>query len=456
MVKKWTLTALLLFAIISAFGQNPVLEKYIQEGLQSNLALKQLQLDYSKSMAALREARGYFYPQISVNARYTVADGGRVISFPVGDLLNPVYNTLNQLTTNRFPEVENQEFSFYRPKEHETKITLIQPLYNSDLIHNVKIRKDYTDLAGVDADQYRRELIREIKKAYHNYLKAFYMESLADSTMVLVKENLRVNRSLFRNDLVTIDAVYRSEAEVSKVEAESARAAGMMKSAAAWFNFLLNRPLDSEIEISNEPVPGVLISLGDMQASALRDREELEMIREYISLNTHRLKLEKGAATPDLFGTVDYGFQGEVYSFTNEDDFVLASLVLRWQLFQGFSTRNKIQQSRIEGEKLENALEEAEQRIRLQVIADYNAVHAANKALQAAEQQLISARKAFSMIDRKYRENKATLLEFIDARTSFTAAQSNRIICRNEFFIKMADLEYSSASLDTEKYNLLK
>ena len=39
-----------------------------------------------------------FLPDISMNARYTVARGGRIIEFPVGDLLNPVYITLNMLT----------------------------------------------------------------------------------------------------------------------------------------------------------------------------------------------------------------------------------------------------------------------------------------------------------------------------------------------------------------------
>ncbi len=56
-----------------------------------NQGLKQRQLDYASDLAALKEARGLFLPDFSLNARYTVAEGGRTIVFPVGDLLNPVY-----------------------------------------------------------------------------------------------------------------------------------------------------------------------------------------------------------------------------------------------------------------------------------------------------------------------------------------------------------------------------
>ena len=86
------------------------MEEYIKLGLEKNLALQQKQADYEISLKALQSAGGLFYPNLGIDARYTVARGGRMIDFPVGDLLNPVYSTLNQLLqANQFPQVENQE-----------------------------------------------------------------------------------------------------------------------------------------------------------------------------------------------------------------------------------------------------------------------------------------------------------------------------------------------------------
>ena len=61
----------------SISAQESNLDKYIQEGLKNNLALKQREFSLNKSIAALDEARGLFMPSIGINARYTRADGGR-------------------------------------------------------------------------------------------------------------------------------------------------------------------------------------------------------------------------------------------------------------------------------------------------------------------------------------------------------------------------------------------
>jgi outer membrane protein len=437
-----------------AEAQNPVLEEYITVGLEENLSLKQRKLDYSASLAALKEARGLFFPEISLNARYTVADGGRVIEFPVGDLLNPVYNTLNLLTASQqFPEIDNQSFNFYRAKEHETKLSLVQPLFNSDIIHNSRIKETNAQISVTDINQYKRELILEIQKAYYNYLKAHSLSMLSDSTMKLVLENLRVNRSLYSNDLRTIDAVYRSEAEVSQVEAQKTRAVQMLTAGKAYFNFLLNRPLDSDINICHESPQPLLISLEAGQEQAMNNREELSMMRQYQFLNDHQLALHKGSALPGLFAAVDYGFQGEEYTFTADDDFLLASLVLRWDIFNGMTNRNRIARTRIEGEKLSVIQNETEMKIRMQVVNHYYGVLAALDAINAAEKQLLSSRSAFRLIDRKYREDRATLLEYIDARTSYTTAETNLIIATNDYFISMAELEYATAGADLNLYN---
>ena len=81
----------LLFFNVDGNAQNTTLQAYIKDGLENNLALQQKKDDYSKSIEVLREANGMFFPSVSLNARYTTAQGGRVIEFPVGDLLNGVY-----------------------------------------------------------------------------------------------------------------------------------------------------------------------------------------------------------------------------------------------------------------------------------------------------------------------------------------------------------------------------
>ena len=96
------------------------------------------------------------------------------------------------------------------------------------------------------------------------------LAGLADTTGALVRENLRVSQSLYDNDKLTIDAVYRSEAEVSKVEVQQARAKNMLEASRAYFNFLLNRSLDAAIELLDESPQPLLISLEEAGEMALQ------------------------------------------------------------------------------------------------------------------------------------------------------------------------------------------
>ncbi|MBN1198307.1 MAG: TolC family protein, partial [Bacteroidales bacterium] len=127
-ILKTSIAIFLLIGVsISGSAQNQVLENYIREGFDNNLGLKQKQLNYARSLQVLNQAKALFFPDLGFSARFTVAEGGRTIDFPVGDLLNPVYATLNELThSQQFPQVGNEQIYFIRPTEQETKLTLRQ------------------------------------------------------------------------------------------------------------------------------------------------------------------------------------------------------------------------------------------------------------------------------------------------------------------------------------------
>lgn len=453
MRRFWAIIWVCCFSTGIAYAQNPILEEYIRIGLQSNQALKQKQLDYARSLSVLKGAKGMFLPDVSLNARYTVAQGGRNIEFPVGDLLNPVYSTLNLLTQSElFPTIENEEFPFFRPKEHETKVSIVQPIFSSEIIQNHKIQKQYVEIYRIDMDRYKRELIKEITQAYYGYQKAYNLVGLADTAFNLVKENLRVSQRLFDNDKVTIDAVYRSDSELSKVEVQRAQANNFLETSKAYFNFLLNRPLNATIELKGGVLLPMEVSLEEASLLALSNRDELKQIEQYRQLNQHLNGLHRGKNIPGLFGVVDYGFQGEEYSFTGEDDFIMASVVMKWNLFHGSVNHQKVQQSKIDGEKLRELYEETQQQIRLEVINHFFSLKAAYESVQSAKKQAHSAQRAYELISRKYSEGQSPLLELIDARTSLTNAEANAIIAQSEYFIRQADFEYAIGANGLENF----
>lgn len=424
-----------------------VLDDYIRYGLDNNLTLQQKQSGYEKSIEALREARSLFYPGLSFNARYTLSDGGRIIDFPVGDFLNPVYSTLNSLlATNVFPFVDNQEIKFLRPHEQETKFRLIQPVVKPDIYFNSRIKKELTLFNEEDVNQYRRELIAEIRKAYYNVAMTDRVVSMLKETRKLLTENIRVNRKLVDNDKVTMDYLYRSETELSKFDQEFQTAENNRKTAFAYFNFLLNKPLsDSVIVMEPDTLPLLSDYTGNFTEIAVNNREELKKIGSYIKISDMQLSLDKSGTMPDVYVAVDYGIQGVDYRLNRDQEYVQASAILSWNLFSGFRNRARIKQSVLDREMADRQMEEVKKQIELQVINTMNDLLTAEKGIVAAEARVKSAREGFRLVKRKYGEGQANMIEFIDARTTLTQAEENLIISRFTYLSAFAEFEKVTA-----------
>ncbi|MDP6042313.1 MAG: TolC family protein, partial [Candidatus Latescibacteria bacterium] len=237
-------TIFILALLISTTAQaDDILESYIQEGLQSNLALKQQDFILQQNLQALHEVRGSFLPSISLEARYSRAGGGRDINIPIGDLINPVHQTLNQLLGQSvFPNnLPNEHIRFLREEEHDTKLRLVQPIFQPKIYRNRNIKHAQADIQRAARNAFARELVRDIKTAYYNHLKSVHLVSLLNDTQNLLDENLRVSQKLVEADKATADVVYRARAELAELHQQQTEARRDSILSAAYFNFLLNR-----------------------------------------------------------------------------------------------------------------------------------------------------------------------------------------------------------------------
>jgi outer membrane protein TolC len=297
-----------------------------------------------------------------------------------------------------------------------------------------------------DVEQYTRELIAEIKKAYYNVAMADGILSMLTETRKLLLENVRANRKLVENDKLTIDYVYRSEAELSKFDQELQGAEKNKKIASAYFNFLLNKSLTDSI-ILQQPAsfPALADLSGNYSQSAIENREELKKLENYSNITDMQIKMNQSNKLPDLFVAVDYGFQGEKYKFNKNQDYVQASAVLSWNLFSGFQNRAKIKQAQIDKTIIESQLEEARKQIELQVINSLNELLTAEKGITAAESRVRNAGEGFRLVNRKYEEGQASLIEFLDARTTMTQAEENLIISKFSYLSCFAEFEKVAA-----------
>jgi outer membrane protein TolC len=444
-MKKLFIT-LLLFWVIGAYSQTH-LDAYIKTALSNNETIKQQQFLLTKSLYALKEAKSLFLPNVAFNGTYTIADGGRTVDIPVGDLMNPVYKTLNQLTgTNNFPQIQNQSVLLNPNNFYDAKIRTTYPILNAEIEYNRKIKAQQYDLQQIEINLYKRELVKEVKNAYYKYLQAGEAVSIYKAALVLVKENLRVNTSLFNNQKVNRTSVIRSDNEVSKYNALLETAIQTQNNAKAYLNFLLNTDLNTAI------ITDSITSLPDhsfLGDTTVVKREELEKLKEAVAINQNITALAKSYKRPKLNSFVDLGSQAFDFKVNNKSFYYFAGLSLEWNIFSGNKNKHKIRQAEADGQVLQSQSSYVEQQLKLQLTISNNSFKAALAEFNAAQSQVASSQKYYNDMFRLYKEGQALFIELLDAQNQLVTAKLQLNISLFDTWIKAAEIERANAG-----YNL--
>jgi outer membrane protein len=441
-----------------AAGTRPlqsIIDGYVQSGLASNLALANQDIEVDKSRAALAAARARFFPELALAARYTRADGGRQIDLPVGQLLNPAYQTLNELLlanggVARFGAIADQAIPLQLPREQDTRITLRQPLYAPAITAGVAAARASLGAADYSRQAYRRELQRDLAVAYLEWLKARNGAAILSASEATLAENLRVNQSRYDHGKSTHDAVLRARAEWLGVQQQQRDAANNVDQARSYLNFLLNRPLATPLEAPGDvPALPAAVPLAPAAAptAAAPPRPELLALEAAQSAAAAQLRAAHAARRPSVALGVDAGTQGVDYATGRNYDFVTGSVVLNWTLFDAGARAAAVSQARLAGRQLANQRDLLAARIGLEQQQAADNLRSAQDSLATADARAAAARAAFAIASKRRDAGMADQLEFLDARSEMTGAELNRNLTYYTLLERQAEYAWARGDL---------
>ncbi len=443
------LIAPLLLRAQTASSGSVILDEYVQEGLQNNLALRQETLEISRITESLQQARSLFYPRVAFAPTYSLAAGGRRLQFPIGDLVNPIYNTLNRLTgQQQFPTNLANVNELLAPNNfHDTKISVQYALFNTDIRYNYLIQKGLISVQEARKQVVQNDVRYAIQTAYYQYLQTLEGLRILDNARNTLRELIRLNEKLVANNVATKETVTQARYELSKLDQQVAVARRNRESASAYLNFLLNRDLTAPVAVdstllNSRPgnVPAQVTPLPDLQLAAGKHRQEINQLTYSLAAAQTAVKLnEANAAIPHLFVGGNAGFQGFSYSFAQQA-YAVVQLGLQWDLFRGYEKKAKIRQAKIQTDVLQTRLLEAEKQIQLQVIQAYYDLEAARESLVATQTGAANAEQTFRILDSKYRNGQALLIEFLRVQNDRLTAQLQQSLAQMDVLTKQAAL----------------
>jgi outer membrane protein TolC len=436
---------LLLFAIpVSAvWGQKSVLDDYVATAFQQNITLQQKSIQVEKAMIALKTAQSLYQPTVAFQGGYQTGEGGRSIAFPVGDLLNPVYSTLNALTkSTAFPQIANVETNFFPRDFYDVKVQTTMPLYNKDISYNKQIQEQSISLQREDVSLYKRELVKQIKTAYYNYLLSLGLVKVYENALNLALEGKKVNEKLLANGKGLPAYLLRSDSEIATIQAQIADATKQSQSAQMYFNFLLNRELRAEIRIDFE----VEKALTAVYAVTPGVREELSLLSKSISIQETVLKMNESFYLPKLNGFVNLGSQSTLANISSKSGYYFLGLQMDIPIFSGKRNLYKVKQTQLDIASAKNALDLSTKQFTMATEIAQKNVQSSIVSFQASTKSYEAASAYLRLIEKGYKEGVSTYLETVDARNQWMNATINYQLKQFNVLIAAAAYEREAAS----------
>jgi outer membrane protein TolC len=289
------------------------------------------------------------------------------------------------------------------------------------------------------------------------WLAAQQQSLVLDATREVAAANLAANESLYRNGRVTRDFVYRAEADLLEIEQQRLAVASRVRIAQSYVNLLRNVPLSSPVPGATideatverfrtrlvQRLAGRVMDVPALQRVATEQRAELQSLDAAIAGSEAQQDLARAAFKPTLALGAEAGIQGEDYGFGDDDRYVLASVVLRWNAFRGGADQAALAEARALTEELRATRDLATQQVQLEVQRALETLEVAESSLGTARKRSEAAEAAFRITARKRDLGQINQADFVDARRTQTDAQLNLNRVRAEFLARLAELEFA-------------
>ena len=440
MVNHWTLILSLLFLAGGLSAQSVILDDYVRQGLQHHAGIQAKTLGVQRQEAMQQGADRGYWPQVSFGATYTLAAGGREIAIPIGDLLNPVYSTLNNLTgTQDFPVLDNVSEQFFPNNFYDARLRVTQPLYNRGIRLNQEVQDRQTDLARTQLTIAGRDLEEDIRVAYLQYLQALDGHRILEDVLALMEEQLAVQQSLLRNDKILPGELARSEADLAQVRAQLVQAGARSDQARLQVNHLLGREPEAEVLVDD-----VFDELPPAGAAtpAIR-QEELSALQIMEQLQSSVLRREEAWRLPSLGLQLDLGSQAFDLDW---GPYALLGVSLDVPIWNGGRQQYKIEEARLAIQQTALQREDTRRQLEWGLQSARTGYLADRAAYEQYDARLEAERRSYRETFRRYQEGQANHLELTDARNRVTSARLQQNIARFDLWRQWAGIQRLTSS----------
>jgi outer membrane protein TolC len=388
--------------------------------------------------AMRREAFTGFLPKFSTSYGYTRLNEEPSFLFPGLSFTIPGPNSVN---------IPSATIKTGTKDIYDWNIQVRQPLFaGGGIAAYHEASKWGADIARQTELQTVQDVIREVKIAYFNILKAQRILEVAIQSLKRLTAHRDVAAAFHEEGMIPRNDLLRADVELSKGRQSLLRAENGVEMAKARFNTLLRRDISAPVAI--EDVLSESIAVKPLDAcitEALNSRPEMQSYQFRLKQAKSLVRQAKSEYYPNVSFVGNYerygdtpGVAGSPYR-DQENWYVMA--VANWNFWEWGRTKDRVDAGKSRENQASDMLSGLRDQIALEVKSEYVPLVEAQKQLPVAKKAIEQAEENFRINTERYAEQVGTATDVVDAQTILTATMS-------DYQSYLADLNIAKARLD--------
>jgi outer membrane protein TolC len=243
---------------------------------------------------------------------------------------------------------------------------------------------------------------------------------------------------------------------LANVREQQVRREADLDVARAALNDALGLPLDTAHTLTTALTPLTVTEglLADYERNALSERPEARQMKLATSLAGNRAVSAHSSLLPQV--SVHGAFEVDRQRFYDRGGANwLVSAGLRWNLFNGFSDKARIEESKFALRQSEAEQEHAGSAIRLQVRRAYADLRAAAQRIEIAKASVAEAEESLRITQNRYESGMSNVTDLLRTETAVLEARTRHLAAIHDQRIAAAMLALAAGTLtaDSEVFN---
>jgi len=311
-------------------------------------------------------------------------------------------------------------------------VSLNQILFDGQVFVGLQASKTAIEFAVKSAELTAEIIKANVLKVYYQLVVSHTQLELLDSTIAFVQKNLADTRVLYQNGFREKLDIDRVAVQLANLQTEKNKALALVSNGYYGLKVLMGMPVADQLTLADSLTPEK-IKDGMLESASYdyKDRKEFQyadMGRKLGEYNVRRYKLSQ-IPTLALNGLYAKNAQRNTWNFLNQHQpwFAISnvSVGLSLPLFNGFVTRSKIAQTKIELARAHNEIEGLKRNMESEVASAKNNFQSAISRMDFQQQNVALAANVYQQTKKKYELGLGSQTEINLAQNEWKAAQTN-------------------------------